>query len=53
MNRSTLWLAALLGILTPAAALAQQPQGPGYGPHMWNGGWHGWFFGPIMMIVLS
>jgi hypothetical protein len=18
---------------------------------MWNGGWHGWFFGPIMMIV--
>lgn len=51
MNRSTLWLAALLCILTPAAALAQQPQGPGYGPHMWNGGWHGWFFGPIMMIV--
>ncbi len=22
-----------------------------YGPHMWNGGWYGWFFGPIMMIV--
>jgi putative membrane protein len=18
---------------------------------MWNGGWHGWFFGPVMMIV--
>ncbi len=18
---------------------------------MWDGGWHGWFFGPIMMIV--
>lgn len=18
---------------------------------MWNGGWYGWFFGPIMMIV--
>ena len=21
-----------------------------YGPHMWNGGWSGWIFGPIMMI---
>jgi len=32
-------------------ALAQQQTGPGYGQHMWNGGWHGWFFGPIMMII--
>lgn len=32
-------------------ALAQQVQGQNYGPHMWNTGWHGWFFGPIMMIV--
>jgi putative membrane protein len=22
-----------------------------YGPHMWGGGWYGWFLGPIMMIV--
>ena len=51
MNRSILWLGALLSVLTPAVALAQQPQGPYYGPHMWNGGWGGWFFGPIMMIV--
>lgn len=51
MNRSIRWLATLLCFVTPAVALAQQPQGPGYGPHMWNGGWHGWFFGPIMMIV--
>jgi len=32
-------------------ALAQQTPGPYYGPHMWNGGWYGWFLGPIMMIV--
>lgn len=36
--------------LLPSTVLAQQ-QGTGYGPHMMNGGWHGWFFGPIMMIV--
>ena len=51
MNRSTAWLAMPLYVLTPAVASAQQSQGPSYGSHMWNGGWHGWFFGPIMMIV--
>ena len=52
MKRSILWAMTLLSVLTPAFALAQQPQqGPYYGPHMWNGGWGGWFFGPIMMIV--
>jgi putative membrane protein len=30
---------------------AQQGEGPYYGHHMWGGGWSGWFFGPIMMIV--
>ena len=39
----------LLALASPV--LAQQAQGPTYGPHMWNGGWYGWFFGPIMMIV--
>lgn len=39
------------GLATSSLALAQQPQSPYYGPHMWSGGWHGWFFGPIMMIV--
>lgn len=38
-------------LLVSTPALGQQTQGPGYGPHMWSGGWHGWFFGPIMMIV--
>lgn len=45
-------MCAGMALLYSAPVLAQQPQqGPGYGPHMWNGGWHGWFFGPIMMIV--
>ena len=45
-------LAALAGVLLPLAAAAQ-PAGEysGYGNHMWNGGWFGWFFGPLMMIV--
>ena len=34
----------------PMSAWAQA-NSPNYGPHMWDGGWHGWFFGPIMMIV--
>jgi putative membrane protein len=36
--------------LLPSTVLAQQ-HGPGYGGHMMNGGWHGWFVGPIIMIV--
>ena len=40
------------GLATSSLALAQQAQVPNYGPHVWSGGWHGWFFGPIMMIVI-
>jgi putative membrane protein len=44
---STLVLAAIF--IAPVDALAQQtPQYPG--SHM-GYGWHGWYFGPIMMIV--
>jgi putative membrane protein len=32
-------------------AFAQQQPSPGYDHYMWSGGWHGLFFGPIMMIV--
>ncbi|MDW3098659.1 MAG: SHOCT domain-containing protein [Alphaproteobacteria bacterium] len=39
------------GLATSSLALAQQVQVPNCGPHMWSGGWHGWFLGPIMMIV--
>ena len=45
------WAIVLLlvsGPVTPSWA-QQSPQY--YGPHMWGGGWWGWFFGPIMMIV--
>jgi len=44
-------MCAGMALLVSSPVLGQQTQGPGYGPHMWNGGWHGWFFGPIMMIV--
>ena len=51
LTHFALGAASLLASLSaPASVWAQQtPQY--YGPHMWNGGWHGWFFGPIMMIV--
>ena len=39
-----------IGMSFSLPAVAQQGQGPGYGPHMWDTGWHGWFFGPFMMI---
>ncbi len=42
--------AALLGIGTPMPLLAQPAAGPYYG-HMWEGGWHPWFFGPMMMFL--
>ena len=32
------------------AAIAQSTAQP-YGSHMWEGGWHGWFFGPVMMLL--
>lgn len=36
------------------AALADPLEGyDGYGPHMmWGGGWLGWVFGPLMMILV-
>jgi putative membrane protein len=43
--------AALVSIALPAAAWAQQGE-PYYHPHMWGEGGHGWFLGPLMMVVL-
>lgn len=43
-------LFAGMALLESSPAFSQQPQGQYYGPHMWDGGWHGWFFAPIMMI---
>ena len=45
---------AALGMATlsmAAPSLAQQ-RPTTYGPHMWGGGWYGWIFGPIMMILV-
>ena len=39
----------LMPILGSTADAWAQQVGSRYEPHMW--GWHGWFFGPIMMIV--
>ncbi len=42
-------MCAGMALLFSSPVLAQQSQqGPGYGRYMWNEGWHGWFFGPIM-----
>ena len=54
LNRKymTVGMAAWLALLGSSTAAWAQQQGPqNYSPHMWDGGWHGWFFGPIMMIV--
>ena len=50
MKSATVWTALFLGFATPVAAVAQE-SGPYYGHHMWDGGWHGWFFGPLMMLL--
>jgi len=50
MRRTSLRAVALTAALAPAAALAQQ-SGPYEGHMMWDGGWHGWVFGPLMMLA--
>ncbi len=37
-------------VSAPAMALAQEGRPYYYGEHMWGGGWHGWFLGPLMMV---
>ena len=44
------FLAAAPPILASSAAFADQQTGY-YGHPMWGGGWHGWFIGPIMMML--
>jgi len=46
-----LWALSGSMVVVGSDALAQAGPGGGYGQHMWNGGWHGWFMGPLMMIV--
>lgn len=52
MGFLTLGAAAVSSALSlPAVALAQRGA-PYDDDHMWGGGWHGWFMGPIMMIAV-
>lgn len=42
----------VLGLFVSFPILANQDQLPYHDhPHMWSGGWHGGFFGPLMMIA--
>jgi putative membrane protein len=41
---------ALLATLAAAGAQAQHTGGS-WGPGYWDGPWHGWFMGPLMMLV--
>jgi putative membrane protein len=46
-----LYFAAATVALTALPGLALAQGGPGYyDGHMWGGGWHGWFLGPLMMV---
>lgn len=47
-------LASPVAMLVPFAALAAPVEGyEGYGHHMmWGGGWLGWIFGPLMMVLI-
>jgi len=50
MKRILLPAATLPLLLLPLAAWAQQGE-PYYHTHMWEGGGHTWFLGPLMMLV--
>jgi putative membrane protein len=42
---------AILWLSIPTIALADQATGYPSRYMMWDGGWHGMFFGPLMMII--
>ncbi len=37
--------------LAASSAAAQQGVAPSYGHEYWDGPWHGWFMGPLMMVL--
>ncbi len=51
MSRLSFWAPALAVFSTPMPSLAQVAGPYFYGQHMWDSGWHSWFFGPLMMIL--
>jgi putative membrane protein len=44
-------VATFLTALAATGAQAQQGTGPAWGHGYWSGPWHGWFMGPLMMLV--
>jgi len=44
-------VATLLTALAATGAQAQQGTGPAWGHGYWGGPWHGWFMGPLMMLI--
>ena len=51
MTWKKIGIAALLTALAATGAQAQQSIEPWLGPGYWGGPWHGWFMGPLMMLV--
>lgn len=52
MTRRKISVASLLiGGLAATPAIAQQGNGAAWGHGHWDGPWHGWFMGPIMMLA--
>ena len=49
LRKLSVFTAGLAFAALPVLALAQGSPGY-YGGHMWGGGGHGWFFGPLMMV---
>lgn len=49
-SRLAAFTAALL-VYAPTAVLAQSTEGY-HGPHMWDGGWHGWGGGLLAMVLV-
>jgi hypothetical protein len=53
MTRSSGLAALMAGFAlaaVPALSLAQEGQQYYYRGHMWDGSWHAWFLGPLMMV---
>ena len=44
-------VATFLTALAATGAQAQQGTGPAWGHGYWGGPWHGWFMGPLMMLI--
>lgn len=42
----------LTGAQTVSPAMAQQGNGTSWGHGHWDGPWHGWFMGPVMMLAI-